>query len=853
MSQASFLFDFNVNELETAQDFPKSNVVELEGSKWYLGIEKKGINDRISLTYWKILDVCLSCERGTPNGIYLVNLALIWRGSLIDVLFTRTYYFKPLDLDMHCFSIDYNYLLDTDNGFIDENGEGKIMAEISVKRVDDWESVKLDADQLRREISSWPQDLNGIINLQGGHRMLVNKELLSRHSKYFDTIFNNENFVESSQESIDLTDFTYNQFRLLHKHIRETRALCTDGSLEFRLKSENGVKEFQRLRTLADVREYCLEYTSLPHRTKYASKNLLKENLCMFDDLKQMGAFTGLIFCVFADYMRRDIETVSAENIEDLLSVGSYFQITKIMDSCKEFLFRKYDYPDFSSDQRMKLVEKYNLTLVKGPTLNPINPLIRQWYNNLAWSTPTILAQLTFLDTGKAYVCCVEFIYGMTIQTIYFDALTSLYFKRVCDDWFDPLDYKMENMRISDLEMSAGLEYKRKDIDDNPALMLDHANPSRIYIFDVRRIQSEGNSLFETEVLCWKLYFGMIVEKLLSIALWTFYTRDKEDRVSLPSNYKLEAAHASMIQPDTVSLDIPYPTKFDFVLTSHRYNFGVRLKAVQDAFDSSSQDHQRLIDSGPQSVDDIPGTSKLSINMHSLEISDTQKILLGKNLPDIVVHVTFLDTGVDEMCAVPYQNGMNIQRLLSDALTSLYFKNKSSSPCDYKLQKVGISNLDSASGGQPEASFLHFQGPMLGQVLTTQMYKFEVRLKSGEHYLGSEEMLTTSKKINRMPIEIMVLLTFLDTGDLQVCKVPYKVEMSVQKLLFIAFMTLKDNRFPWQYDIESVYASDSDIISDGEPHSLDLQDIEAIAVNSSYAYSFVMRRKTNETSTSKEK
>ncbi|KAI1717575.1 BTB/POZ domain-containing protein [Ditylenchus destructor] len=891
MSQDSFIFNFNVKEFETGQKFPKSNVVELEGSKWYLGIEKKGINDRFSLCYEKVLDICLSCERGTPSGIYLVNLALILRGSLIDVLFTRTYYFKPLDLELHCFKIDYNYLLDNDNGFIDENGEGKIMAEISVKRVDDKEIFELHA--AHQEISSFPQELNGSINLQGGHRMFVNKELLSRHSKYFDNIFNNENFVESSQESIDLTDFTYNQFRLLHKHIYDTRAQFTDGSLEFMLKSKDGVKEFQKLRTLPHVRgRFCQRYTKLLHqRSEDTSKNLLKETLCMFDDLKQMSTLIGLIFCVFTDYVRRQNQTVSAENIEDLLSVGSYFQISKIVDSCKEFLNRNTFYPDCSVRRRMELAEKYNLTSVTVTAINPVNPLKHQWNADSTRLKPTVLVQLTFLDTGKEIVCSVKFIDGMTVQTLFFTAFTSICFKRVSNaDWFDPLDHKIENVRISDLETHSEVEYQRKDIDDNPALLFAVAHSSRIYNFEVRRIQYESMGMDDispstsagtgqqvskiqppfqfsipSSVLVSVTFLdtgihelctvphrtGMNVEKLLSTTLLILYTRDKTNKMSQPSNYELEAARVSKNRSEAEPLDVLYPMS-DLVLTCQRYNFDVRLKMVQDDPESYSQDHQRFIGLEPQSLEDI--------RLRSLEIGETQKILPDKSLPDILVHVTFLDTGVNEMCAVQYQDGMSIQWLFFHALSSLHSKNKSSSPLDYKLERVGVSNPGSTSGGQAETSFLNFEGVMFGQVLTSEIYKFEVRLKIEENYLESKEMPTNSKmppteapNVDRMPTEILVLLNFLDINDQEFCTVPYKPGMSVQNLLFIAFMTLKDSRSPFEYEIESVYVSDSNSTSDSEPDSLRPQDIEAISVNSSYSYSFDMRRKTDEPSTSKEK
>ncbi|KAI1717573.1 hypothetical protein Ddc_10014 [Ditylenchus destructor] len=1064
MSQDSFIFNFNVKEFETAQEFPKSNVVELEGSKWYLAIEKKAINDRISLSYGKILDICLSCERGTPSGIYLVNLALILRGSLIDVLFTRTYYFKPLDLELHCFKIDYNYLLDNDNGFIDENGEGNIMAEISVKRVNDKEILELDAYQ---EKCSCLQELNGSINLQGGHRMFVNKELLSRHSKYFDNIFNNENFVESSQESIDLTDFTYNQFRLLHKHINETHPQFTDGSLEYRLKSKDGVKEFQRLCSLDDVRDYCQLYTKPLHQiSEDSSKNLLKETLCMFDDLKQMSALTGLIFGVFTDCWRREHQTVSAENIEDLLSVGSYFQISKIVDSCKEFLGRNTFYPDYSVRSRLELAEKYNLTSVTAPTINPVNPLRHQWNTDSARLTPIVLVQFTFLDTGEERVCSVKFIDGMTVQTLLFNAFIELNYKRDYAACFRPSEYKVENMRISDPETYWEVEYQSKDIDDNPppALMLDYAHSSRIYNFELRRIQkqsigmsstssvmsqqlltvqpavqfliskeeypiSEENSLASTiepstskpgsfsersvagssvlvrvtfldngnvQLCSVPHHTGMIVENLFSLAILTLYTRDKANRIFhkanmiyQPSNYEIEAVRAQRNQSGAVPFDVPYPYS-ELALTTYMYSFAARLKTLQE-LESSYQDLLKLIASGQQILEDIPGTSKQSTNVPSLKINDTQRILPGKSLPDILVyvifldtgademcavpyqtgmsiqrllcdalrslyfkkkscspldykiervrisipdspsgdepeasfldfqaimfryvlpsqiytfevrqktekesleskempttskvlpleihetqkslpdkslpdilvHVTFLDTGVDEMCAVPYQYGMSIESLLSDALTSLYFKNKSSSPLDYKLERVATSIPDSTPGGQPEASFLNVQCDMFGYVLTSQIYKFEVRLKTEENYLGLKEMPTNSKmsptearNADRMPTEILVVLNFLDINDQKFCNVPYKTGMSVQNLLFIAFLTLKDSRSPFEYEIENVYVYDSNSSPDIEPHSLRPQDIETISVNSSYSYSFDMRRKTDEPSTSNEK
>ncbi|KAI1717570.1 hypothetical protein Ddc_10011 [Ditylenchus destructor] len=146
---------------------------------------------------------------------------------------------------------------------------------------------------------------------------------------------------------------------------------------------------------------------------------------------------------------------------------------------------------------------------------------------------------------------------------------------------------------------------------------------------------------------------------------------------------------------------------------------------------------------------------------------------------------------------------------------------------------------------------------MFRYVLPSQIYTFEVRQKTEKESLESKEMPTTSKmppteiqNVDRMPTEILVLLNFVDINDHKFCNIPYKTGMSVQNLLFMA---LKDSRSPFEYEIECVYVCDSNSTSDSELHSLHLQDIETISVNSSYSYNFLMRRKTDEPSTSKEK
>ncbi|KAI1704870.1 hypothetical protein DdX_13952 [Ditylenchus destructor] len=142
MSEASFVLNFNVADFSSAsQDFPKSNIVDLGGSKWYLGIE---IMQSANRDNQRSLNIFLTCERGTCNENYTATLALMLRGSLVELLFTRTYYFEPLDLEMACFQIDFNCISDMDNGFISEYGDCDIVAEISVKLEEELADVEED-------------------------------------------------------------------------------------------------------------------------------------------------------------------------------------------------------------------------------------------------------------------------------------------------------------------------------------------------------------------------------------------------------------------------------------------------------------------------------------------------------------------------------------------------------------------------------------------------------------------------------------------------------------------------------------------------------------------------------------
>ncbi|KAI1707265.1 BTB/POZ domain-containing protein [Ditylenchus destructor] len=405
MSQDSFVFNFNVNNFSgAAQDFPKSNVVELEGSKWYLGIEKALSADQSGC---KHLNIFFTCERGNANGIYTANLALILRGSLIDLLFTKTHYFEPLDLEMSCFKIDCGYIFDKDNGFINGDGGCEIMADISVTHFATQEEVA-GIDPFYGGSLLPPKDCVGIINLQGGYSVHVNKKLLSSHSEYFDNLFNNPHFDESSQESIDLTAFTYKQFRLLHKHI----------------------------------------------------------------------------------YHRRYHYLYEVENVEDLLCLGSYFQIAEILESCEEFLRRNY-----GSRSLMELAEKYNLKLLDIYSLNP------EWepsmdgdsrsssHGSTESSFTEILVHINFLDSGKNEMCSVHYENFMSIQELLSVALTNLYSDGICDC---PSKYTPAKVRIAELATPFSTNRQRVYEGESSVFTTGSVYISKTYSFEVRRKVKEA-------------------------------------------------------------------------------------------------------------------------------------------------------------------------------------------------------------------------------------------------------------------------------------------------------------------------------------------------------------------------
>ncbi|KAI1704871.1 hypothetical protein DdX_13953 [Ditylenchus destructor] len=148
------------------------------------------------------------------------------------------------------------------------------------------------------------------------------EELFSWHSEYFKNIFNNKLFMESSQDSIDLIDFTYKQFRLLYKHIYVEsvhlpgRYLHTDGAIRFRLISREGVRQSQKLWNLTEIQKYCQLHAGLLEQTNDASgKMLLKTNSCMGDDVRQLKAVLEIIRCISTEYVWKDgFQTVSGKS-----------------------------------------------------------------------------------------------------------------------------------------------------------------------------------------------------------------------------------------------------------------------------------------------------------------------------------------------------------------------------------------------------------------------------------------------------------------------------------------------------------------------------------------------------------
>ncbi|KAI1706639.1 BTB/POZ domain-containing protein [Ditylenchus destructor] len=531
---------------------------------------------------------------------------------------------------MPYFKIDCSYIFDKDNGFINEDGECEIMAEISVTHVvTQAEVVEIDPFLKRlKDTFLSSKNISGIINLQAGYRVPVNKELLSSHSEYFNNIFNNEHFEESSQESIDLTDFTYKQFRLLHKHIDQRRHFYKDTAefrkaVEFRLKSEGRVTEFKRLWNFADIKAYShkqrANYRCIGFRTRSDYK-LFNDTLDMVDDVTQIRALLGLFFCVSTKYKLIENQMVSAENIEDLLCVGSYFQISKILERCKEFLRRNY--ADFSRQRRKELVEKYNLSSVTVPAMDDQ----REAQSDL--SSTELFVYVNFLDTDKEEMCSVKYEEEITIKMLYSFALTQIYSQGNCNH---PSEYEFDRVRISDPNRRFTNDCQSEDIDDNDTIMYHFARAYRIYSFDVRKAAVSSTSTRFSAKMPPKIYYyrdkfiheipvhvnfldtddeemcsidyenGMTIQTLFFNALLHLFYKGNGRR---PSNYEIETVGIAYPNILSQSVDVEDDAAITsrYVCKSCRYSFEARKISTEDLTYSPSKTIPFIYDSYTKKV-----------------------------------------------------------------------------------------------------------------------------------------------------------------------------------------------------------------------------------------------------------
>ncbi|KAI1717577.1 BTB/POZ domain-containing protein [Ditylenchus destructor] len=742
MSEASFVFNFNLADvLAASQDFPKSNIVDLGGSTWYLGVEMLQSANR---DYSKMLNIFLTCERGTCNGNYTATLALMLRGSIVELLFTRTYYFEPLDLEMPCFQIDLKCISDVDNGFINENGLCDIVAEISIRpeeEIDDMDEDFSFLNSYRSYNSSSLKELNGIVNLQGGHCVRVCKELFSWHSEYFKNIFNNDHFEESSQEAIDLTDFTYKQFRLLYKHIYvesvhlASRYLCTDGAIGFRLMSEDGGKQYHKLSNLTEIQKYCQLHPELLEQTNDASsKELLKANSCMVDDVRQLKAVLGIIRCISTEYVWKD-QTVSAENVDDLLFVGSYFQIHKIMDSCIEFLSRNCDYPDFSSQDRMNLVHKYNLASVKVPSFDNDTPIIPR-----DGIFTEVLVNVNFLDTGREEMCSVNYENLMKIRTLLSDALALLYSTGVCDN---PSKYELERVRISDPDTPFASDCQCVDVKDNVIFTLGCVYSSRIYSFEVRQKPGFDSKDWGKPYI----YLGseQSTSKVPSMQRTTSSTFNRmrtEDVAQKPDLYNGSEQSTSNV-PSTQNNG--YPTvnrkRTEIVAQKPDLNNGSEQSTSKRFIRFDPTGNRIRTKNLAQKPDFHIDSEQFTSKVPSTQSNACPTV--NKNRVKILAHLTFLDSGEEKTCIVPCNAGMTIQDLFFRAcrLADNVF------PSLYEIVAVNARYADSISDG--EFDRFDIPTPVRSIVHSAYAYSFQVRL--------STDTPSTSKDCSQRPWKLIKL------------------------------------------------------------------------------------------------
>ncbi|KAI1706883.1 hypothetical protein Ddc_15109 [Ditylenchus destructor] len=791
MSQ--FVFNFNAGDFTSAsQNFAKSNVVKLEGSEWCLGVEKMQTSkDECS----KVLNIFLICERKTIMDNYLVNLGdLILHGSFIDLHFTRMYFFEPLDLEMPCFKMDFNRITDKVNGFVNEDGKFEITADIVVSSIDEDAAegiychksfVLLESPIEKLKGLSCPvKKLDGVINLEDGCvSVRVSKQLLSWHSEYFDNIFNNVNFDESSQEEMDLADFTYKQFRLLRKHVYressylERRYLHTDATMQFRLKSEDGEKESDTWLNLDKVREYWQPHIQTNRETEDDSNEKLSEVICVFKDVKQMETLLELIFCVSTAYVSDENQTVSAENVGDLLRVGSYFQISKILENCEQFLRRnRYD-PNFSEQCRRDLVEKYNFTSIEVPPQ----------HIDMGRSSTDILVQLNFLDTGSEEMCSVKYESGMNIRTLFYDALTNLYSEGICDL---PAKYEVECGRsIDENTLTDCVEGIEK-------FMFRSVCTSRIYSFDVRR----------------KMAFAKTQADTQADDDFTSEHRDQQysfggRQTTAHAKTQVDDDFTSKVQPvgGNYSEDYVFVKFLDSSFPDNERKCSIRCKnalTIQKLF------YDAILTLFFEGICDSPSLYELV----SVRVFNSNPFV-----PCQTLYVTNNATFMSENILCSYIYHLDVRRRTGKVLTetddrlstkTIPFGHPSINEAYRKSrERKLIAKEESEQGHEPVA------GPSgLNQTISQQIVSVS-RLQDVRR--------STSTNSNT----ILILVSFPESQREEVCQVPYRNEMMVQQMAQRMFWELrrKSPNIARDYEVDIVRMFDPEFFA--EPFNVAMQDL----------------------------
>ncbi|KAI1692419.1 hypothetical protein DdX_21267 [Ditylenchus destructor] len=204
----------------------------------------------------------------------------------------------------------------------------------------------------------------------------------------------------------------------------------------------------------------------------------------------------------------------------------------------------------------------------------------------------------------------------------------------------------------------------------------------------------------------------------------------------------------------------------------------------------------------------------------------------------MLVYINFLDTGMEEMCSVKYENTITIKMLLFVALTQVYSNENCNHPSEYKLERVRISDPNTLSVNDCQSgdikdntTFVFLQM----YVQTCRIYSFEVRqtptLASTSTQFATKMPQMMDYYRDRISIEIPVRVHFLDTGNEEMCNIHYENGMTVQLIFSYALLHLyfKGNgRRPSNYELETVRISHPITLSVNDCQSVDVEDSSTI-------------------------